>query len=214
MMTMMIFHHPISLVLVVFQLDETMTMMKTMVMMSQKPKKTRKPKAMLKKAKTSKSASNSEVNNNINIINKLMLLKSYFINEIKYSYYYHIKNVKFYLDNGAFSLIQKNQEVPVEEYAEFVREAKPDWCPIPQDFIPIPKMTSLIAWEIATIPLDEVRLAFSISDTNFATIHPPEIPDCLAPCPAKSCTTIPYGVLNFFDKLLELEFFIFTNWIK
>jgi len=51
------------------------------------------------------------------------------------------KNVKLYLDNGAFSFIQKNQEVPVKEYEEFVREAKPDWYPIPQDFIPIPKMT-------------------------------------------------------------------------
>jgi 7-cyano-7-deazaguanine tRNA-ribosyltransferase len=51
------------------------------------------------------------------------------------------KNVKFYLDNGAFSFVKNNQEVPVKEYAEFVREAKPDWFPIPQDFIPTPKMT-------------------------------------------------------------------------
>lgn len=51
------------------------------------------------------------------------------------------KNIKFYLDNGAFAFIKNNEEVPVKEYAEFVREAKPDWFPIPQDFIPIPKMT-------------------------------------------------------------------------
>jgi 7-cyano-7-deazaguanine tRNA-ribosyltransferase len=51
------------------------------------------------------------------------------------------KKVKFYLDNGAFSFIKKNQDVPVEEYLEFVTEAQPDWYPIPQDFIPTPKMT-------------------------------------------------------------------------
>ncbi|GAB4323324.1 MAG: hypothetical protein Kow0091_30680 [Geminocystis sp.] len=51
------------------------------------------------------------------------------------------QNVKFYLDNGAFSFVKNDQEVPVKEYAEFVRGAKPDWFPIPQDFIPIPKMT-------------------------------------------------------------------------
>ncbi|HLO87035.1 MAG TPA: hypothetical protein VK203_18800 [Nostocaceae cyanobacterium] len=37
--------------------------------------------------------------------------------------------------------MQDSKEVPVKEYAEFVRESKPDWYPIPQDFIPIPKMT-------------------------------------------------------------------------
>jgi 7-cyano-7-deazaguanine tRNA-ribosyltransferase len=51
------------------------------------------------------------------------------------------KNVKVYLDNGAFSFIKKNEEVPVKEYREFVKAAKPDWHPIPQDFIPTPKMT-------------------------------------------------------------------------
>ncbi len=53
------------------------------------------------------------------------------------------KEVKVYLDNGAFSFIKKQQEIPIEEYQEFVEAAKPDWYPIPQDFIPTPKMT----WE-------------------------------------------------------------------
>ncbi|MEM9540339.1 MAG: hypothetical protein AAGA60_12680 [Cyanobacteria bacterium P01_E01_bin.42] len=51
------------------------------------------------------------------------------------------QNVKVYLDNGSFSFIKKNAIVPVQEYQEFVKEAKPDWYPIPQDFIPTPKMT-------------------------------------------------------------------------
>lgn len=50
-------------------------------------------------------------------------------------------HIKIYLDNGAFSFIKKQQEVPVKEYADFVKKAKPDWYPIPQDFIPTPKMT-------------------------------------------------------------------------
>jgi hypothetical protein len=51
------------------------------------------------------------------------------------------QSTKVYLDNGAFSFINKNQEVPVDEYEKFVKSAKPDWYPIPQDFIPIPKMS-------------------------------------------------------------------------
>ncbi|MDJ1176942.1 hypothetical protein [Roseofilum capinflatum] len=51
------------------------------------------------------------------------------------------KTTKVYLDNGAFSFIKNHQELPVEEYREFVKAAHPDWYPIPQDFIPIPQMT-------------------------------------------------------------------------
>ncbi len=50
-------------------------------------------------------------------------------------------HVKVYLDNGAFYFITHGGETPVKEYAEFVRNAQPDWFPIPQDFIPTPKMT-------------------------------------------------------------------------
>jgi 7-cyano-7-deazaguanine tRNA-ribosyltransferase len=50
-------------------------------------------------------------------------------------------HVKIYLDNGAFYFITHGGETPVKEYVEFVRNAQPDWFPIPQDFIPTPKMT-------------------------------------------------------------------------
>ncbi|HEY7342926.1 MAG TPA: hypothetical protein VH591_18780 [Ktedonobacterales bacterium] len=46
-------------------------------------------------------------------------------------------HVKVYLDNGAFYFIGKDGLVPEDEYNEFVREARPDWWPIPQDFIPV-----------------------------------------------------------------------------
>jgi queuine/archaeosine tRNA-ribosyltransferase len=51
------------------------------------------------------------------------------------------KGIDIYLDNGAFSIMRKGGNVPRQEYEEFVREAQPDWYPIPQDFIPIPKMS-------------------------------------------------------------------------
>jgi 7-cyano-7-deazaguanine tRNA-ribosyltransferase len=49
--------------------------------------------------------------------------------------------VKVYLDNGAFYFLSRNGEMPRKEYEEFVTQAKPDWWPIPQDFIPSPRMT-------------------------------------------------------------------------
>lgn len=49
--------------------------------------------------------------------------------------------LKIYLDNGAFYFLTRNGEVLSEEYEEFVRLAQPDWWPIPQDFIPSPRMT-------------------------------------------------------------------------
>jgi 7-cyano-7-deazaguanine tRNA-ribosyltransferase len=46
-----------------------------------------------------------------------------------------------YLDNGAFYFLnQGGGETHRSEYEEFVESAKPDWCAIPQDFIPTPKM--------------------------------------------------------------------------
>lgn len=51
-------------------------------------------------------------------------------------------HVKIYLDNGAFSFVGKSGPDHFAEYDEFVQAAKPDWWPIPRDFIPIPKMTA------------------------------------------------------------------------
>lgn len=52
------------------------------------------------------------------------------------------KTVEVYLDNGAFYFLKRQEKIPsAEEYEEFVQLAKPNWYPIPQDFIPTPKMT-------------------------------------------------------------------------
>ena len=48
--------------------------------------------------------------------------------------------VRIYLDNGAFYFLGRNGEMPSAEYEEFVARAKPDWWPIPQDFIPVSTM--------------------------------------------------------------------------
>lgn len=50
------------------------------------------------------------------------------------------RHIRIYLDNGAFYFLDRDGGVPQNEYEEFVQEAKPDWYPIPQDFIPTPKM--------------------------------------------------------------------------
>jgi hypothetical protein len=50
-------------------------------------------------------------------------------------------HVAVYLDNGAFYFASLAHGAPLQEYEEFVTKAKPDWKPIPQDFIPFPNMT-------------------------------------------------------------------------
>ena len=51
------------------------------------------------------------------------------------------KDVKIYLDNGAFRFSRAGGEVPRTDYKAFVEKAKPDWYAIPQDYIPTPSMT-------------------------------------------------------------------------
>jgi 7-cyano-7-deazaguanine tRNA-ribosyltransferase len=51
------------------------------------------------------------------------------------------EGVKVYLDNGAFYFLARSGETPKEDYEELVERAKPDWWPIPQDFIPTPVMS-------------------------------------------------------------------------
>lgn len=51
------------------------------------------------------------------------------------------EGVGIYLDNGAFYLMSSAGRTPRREYCEFVRDTKPDWYPIPQDFIPTPRMS-------------------------------------------------------------------------
>lgn len=49
--------------------------------------------------------------------------------------------VEVYLDNGAFYFGSQPGSASLDEYEEFVEQAKPDWKPIPQDYIPFPSMT-------------------------------------------------------------------------
>lgn len=51
------------------------------------------------------------------------------------------EEVKIYLDNGAFYFGSEDGDAPLQEYEEFAAKAKPDWKPIPQDYIPFPSMT-------------------------------------------------------------------------
>jgi len=51
------------------------------------------------------------------------------------------KSVEVHLDNGAFYFLRRQGVTPIAEYEEFVREARPDWYPIPQEFIPAPSMS-------------------------------------------------------------------------
>lgn len=48
--------------------------------------------------------------------------------------------VRIFLDNGAFYFLSHGGEPPVREYEDFVVKARPDWYPIPLDFIPSPSM--------------------------------------------------------------------------
>jgi 7-cyano-7-deazaguanine tRNA-ribosyltransferase len=50
-------------------------------------------------------------------------------------------DTSIYLDNGAFYFGNRNASAPFNEYEEFVDAAKPDWKPIPQDYIPAPSMS-------------------------------------------------------------------------
>jgi 7-cyano-7-deazaguanine tRNA-ribosyltransferase len=49
--------------------------------------------------------------------------------------------IKVYLDNGAFYFLSHEGTMPRKQYEKFVERAKPDWYPIPQEFIPTPQMT-------------------------------------------------------------------------
>ncbi len=51
------------------------------------------------------------------------------------------QETEIYLDNGAFSFLKRSKEVPRQEYEDFVKQAKPNWYAIPQDYIPTPRMS-------------------------------------------------------------------------
>lgn len=51
------------------------------------------------------------------------------------------EGIAVYLDNGAFHFASQKGGAPLDEYEEFVEKARPDWHPIPQDYIPSPNMS-------------------------------------------------------------------------
>src|SRR5262249_21669055 len=50
------------------------------------------------------------------------------------------EHIQIFLDNGAFYFLKHGGEAPVGEYEQFVQKARPDWYPIPLDYIPNPPM--------------------------------------------------------------------------
>jgi len=57
------------------------------------------------------------------------------------------KNIKLYVDNGAFSFIKKGKFPNDKEYIKFIENVKPHWYPIPADFIPHPSEDKDIQFE-------------------------------------------------------------------
>ena len=76
------------------------------------------------------------------------------------------EQMKIYLDNGAFYFLRNEGEAPRKEYEEFVQQAKPDWYPIPQDYIPTPKMT----------PREQQQCLERTMDMNYAYEHDGFVP--------------------------------------
>lgn len=52
------------------------------------------------------------------------------------------EGIKVYLDNGAFSHIRSGKKPAAQAYWKFAKAVKPDWYPIPADFIPLPSMSN------------------------------------------------------------------------
>jgi 7-cyano-7-deazaguanine tRNA-ribosyltransferase len=78
-------------------------------------------------------------------------------------------HVRIYLDNGAFYFLGRTGETPRADYEEFVQNAKPDWWPIPQDFIPTPRMAETEQRDCYTRTM-EVNLAYQ-HDGYVPVIH-------------------------------------------
>ncbi len=72
-------------------------------------------------------------------------------------------HVQVYLDNGAFFFIGKIGHVSEADYNEFVIHAKPDWWPIPQDFIPVASLSEVEQRECFTRTM-ESNLAYQQGD--------------------------------------------------
>lgn len=56
---------------------------------------------------------------------------------------------KIFLDNGCFSLLREGREPPIEQYVRFVNCARPDWYPVPVDYVPSPSLSPRTARRLA-----------------------------------------------------------------
>jgi hypothetical protein len=50
-------------------------------------------------------------------------------------------HLRVFLDNGAFACLRRGDEPAVEDYKRFVSAVRPDWYPVPADFIPLPSQS-------------------------------------------------------------------------
>lgn len=80
------------------------------------------------------------------------------------------EHIKVYLDNGAFYFIKRGGEIPRIDYEEFVNKAQPDWFPIPQEFIPTPKMTLEEQKDCFTRTM-EINIAYQEEDSYIPIVH-------------------------------------------
>jgi 7-cyano-7-deazaguanine tRNA-ribosyltransferase len=78
--------------------------------------------------------------------------------------------VKIYLDNGAFYFLRREGETSTQDYENFVKEARPDWYPIPQDFIPTPKM-DLEEQELCFNKTMNMNLAYQSNSQYIPVVH-------------------------------------------
>jgi 7-cyano-7-deazaguanine tRNA-ribosyltransferase len=87
-------------------------------------------------------------------------------------------DVQVYLDNGSFYFLRREGQTSWDQYNEFVEKAKPDWYPIPRDYIPAPSMTPDEQWNFLHRTL-HVNLAYR-RDGYVPVIHASQtLADCL-----------------------------------
>lgn len=67
------------------------------------------------------------------------------------------RNVRIYLDNGAFYFLRTGDQAERRSYQEFVEEARPDWYPIAFDVIPTPRMSSAKQRECFNLTMEANR---------------------------------------------------------
>jgi hypothetical protein len=54
-----------------------------------------------------------------------------------------------FLDNGSYTMLGGGLKPPIAEYVRFVRHAKPDWFPVPVDYVPSPSASRKLARRLA-----------------------------------------------------------------